>query len=112
MRPRAIRFSEKTIKELEATGRQRGFASPSAFIRYAVKQELGGREEGLTGGGERIAASVEQVRRDLSRLARAQQALFAYRDTPTRAVLPCLPGPPPPPNTQALAPCRATRARP
>ena len=58
MKPRAIRFSEKTIKELEAAGRQRGFASASAFIRYAVKQELGGREEGLNGAEERLAASV------------------------------------------------------
>lgn len=77
MKPRAIRFSEKTIKELEATGKQRGFASSSAFIRYAVKQELGGREDGLTGAEERLAASVEQVRKDVFRLARAQQALFA-----------------------------------
>src|SRR5260370_33160426 len=91
MRPRAIRFSEKTIKELEATGRQRGFASPSAFVRYAVKQELGGREEGLTEAEERIAASVAQGRRDLSRLPRAQQAPFASTATPPTATLTCMP---------------------
>jgi len=103
MKPRAVRFSEKTIKELEAIAKQRGFASPSAFIRYAVKQELGGREEGLTGAEERLAASLEQVRKDVFRLARAQQALFAYLDTLTKAFLTCVPEPPADAKPQAVA---------
>jgi Arc/MetJ-type ribon-helix-helix transcriptional regulator len=103
MKPRAIRFSEKTIKELEAIAKQRGFASPSAFIRYAVKQELGGREEGLTGAEERLAASLEQVRKDVFRLARTQQALFAYLDTLTKAFLTCVPEPPADAKPQAVA---------
>ena len=103
MKPRAIRFSEKTIKELEAIAKQRGFASPSAFIRYAVKQELGGREESLTGAEERLAASLEQVRKDVFRLARAQQALFAYLDTLTKAFLTCVPEPPADAKPQAVA---------
>jgi len=103
MKPRAIRFSEKTIKELEAIAKQRGFASPSAFIRYAVKQELGEREEGLTGAEERLAASLEQVRKDVFRLARAQQALFAYLDTLTKAFLTCVPEPPADAKPQAVA---------
>ena len=106
MKPRAIRFSEKTIKELEATGKQRGFASPSAFIRYAVKQELGGREEGLTGAEERLAASIEQVRRDQFRAMRAQQALFAYLDTLTKTILTCVPEPPADAKAQAVARAR------
>ena len=103
MKPRAIRFSENTIKELEAIAKQRGFASPSAFIRYAVKQELGGRDEGLTGAEERLAASLEQVRKDVFRLARAQQALFAYLDTLTKAFLTCVPEPPADAKPQAVA---------
>lgn len=103
MKPRAIRFSEKTIKELEAAGKQRGFASASAFIRYAVKQELGDREDGLTGAEERLAASVEQVRKDVFRLARAHQALFAYLDTLTKAFLTCVPEPPADAKPQAVA---------
>ena len=103
MKPRAIRFSEKTIKELEATGKQRGFASASAFIRYAVKQELGGREDGLTGAEERLAASVEQVRKELFRLARVQQALFAYIDTLAKTFLTCVPEPPADAKPQAVA---------
>ena len=64
MQPRAIRFSEKAMKEIEAAAQQRGFASSSAFIRYAVEQELSGRQDGLTGAEERLAASIEQVRRE------------------------------------------------
>ncbi len=96
-------FPRRRFKELEATGRQRGFASLSSFIRYAVKQELGGREEGLTGAEERLAASLEQVRKDVFRLTRAQQALFAYLDTLTKAFLTCVPEPPADAKPQAVA---------
>jgi len=103
MKPRAIRFSEKTIKEIEAAGKQRGFASASAFIRHAVKQELGGLDDGLTGAEERLAASVEQVRNEVFRLGRAQQALFAYLDTLAKALLTCVPEPPADAKPQAVA---------
>ena len=91
MQPRAIRFSEKAMKEIEGAAQQRGFASSSAFIRYAVEQELSGRQDGLTGAEERLAASIEQVRRDLFRSMRAQQALFAYLDTLAKTILTCIP---------------------
>jgi len=64
---------------------------------------LGGREEGLTGAEERLAASLEQVRKDVFRLTRAQQALFAYLDTLTKAFLTCVPEPPADAKPQAVA---------
>jgi hypothetical protein len=91
MPQRSIRFSEKVLKETEATARARGFSSATTFIRYAVEQELAARQEGLTGAEERLAGSVEQVRRELFRLGRAQQALFAYVDTLAKTLLTCLP---------------------
>jgi hypothetical protein len=103
---RAIRFSEKVTKEIEETSRQRGFASPTAFIRYAVEQELSGRQDGLTGAEERLAASIEQVRRDQFRSMRAQQALFAYLDTLTKTILTCMPEPPAEAKAQAVARAR------
>jgi|SRR6266568_8358869 Arc/MetJ-type ribon-helix-helix transcriptional regulator len=103
---RAIRFSEKVTKEIEETSRQRGFASPTAFIRYAVEQELSGRQDGLTGAEERLAASIEQVRRDQFRAMRAQQALFAYLDTLTKTILTCVPEPPADAKAQAVARAR------
>ena len=93
-------------KEIEEASRQRGFASPTAFIRYAVEQELSGRQDGLTGAEERLAASIEQVRRDQFRAMRAQQALFAYLDTLTKTILTCVPEPPADAKAQAVARAR------
>ena len=90
MQPRTIRISEKTAKALEAASQQRGFASSSAFIRYAIDQELGGRQDDLTGAEERLAGSIEAVRRDLFRVMRVQQALFAYLDTLAKTFLTCV----------------------
>ena len=90
MPQRTIRFSEKAVENLKAVSLQRGFASATAFIRYAVDQELSARQDGLTGAEDRLAAIVEQVRKDISRLARAQQALFAYLDTLAKALLTCV----------------------
>ena len=94
------------MKEIEVTVPQRGFASSSSFIRYAVEQELSGRQEGLTGAEERLAASIEQVRRDQWRSMRAQQALFAYLDTLTKTILTCVPEPPADARAQAVAQAR------
>jgi hypothetical protein len=103
MPQRSIRFSDKVLQEVEAVSSNRGFASVTAFIRYAVQQELSARQEGFTGAEERLAASVEQVRKDVFRLARAQQALFAYVDTLAKALLTCVPEPPADAKAQAVA---------
>lgn len=103
MPQRSIRFSDKVMEELKAVSSKRGFASATAFIRYAVQQELSARQEGLTGAEERLAASVEQVRKEVFRLARAQQALFAYLDTFAKALLTCVPEPPADARPQAVA---------
>ena len=106
MPQRSIRFSEKILKETEATARARGFSSATTFIRYAVEQELAARQEGLTGAEERLAGSVEQVRRELFRLGRAQQALFSYLDTLAKTLLTCVPEPPADAKAQAVARAR------
>ena len=103
MPQRSIRFSDKVMPELKAVSSKRGFESATAFIRYAVQQELSARQEGLTGAEERLAASVEQVRKEVFRLARAQQALFAYLDTLAKALLTCVPEPPADAKPQAVA---------
>jgi hypothetical protein len=100
---RTIRFSEKIENAIEEQARQRGFASPTAFVRYAVEQELSGRQDGLTGAEERLAGSIEQARRDLFRVLRVQQALFAYVDTLAKTILTCMPEPPTDARSQAVA---------
>jgi hypothetical protein len=103
MPQRSIRFSDRVSKDVDDVSRARGFASATAFIRYAVDQELSDRQEGLTGAEERIAATLNQVRKDVFRVARAQQALFAYLDTLTKALLTCVPEPPADARPQAVA---------
>jgi len=101
-----IRFSEKTHSQMRTAARDRGFSSASAFVRYAVDQELSGRQEGLTGTEERLSASIEQARREIVRLGRAQQVLFAYIDTLGKTILTCVPEPPPDAKPQAVARAR------
>jgi hypothetical protein len=100
---RTIGFSEKLAKEIDRVSIERNFSSPTAFVRYAVEQELSGRQDGLTGAEERLAASIEQVRKDLYRLMRVQQALFAYLDTLAKTILTCVPEPPADAKPQAVA---------
>lgn len=100
---RTIRLSERVEKTIDEAARQRGFASPTAFIRYAIEQELTGRADDLTGAEERLAGSVESVRRDLFRVMRVQQALFAYLDTLAKTFLTCVPEPPADAKPQAVA---------
>lgn len=111
MHPRAIRFSEKTTKEIDSIARKRGFSSSSAFIRHAVDQELSVRQAALVGAEERLAGDVEQVRREVFRLGRAQQALFAYLDTLAKTLLTCVPEPPADAKAQAVARARERHDR-
>jgi hypothetical protein len=91
------------MSNINRISRDRGFASVTAFIRYAVDQELSSRQQDLTGAEERIAATLGQVRKDVFRLGRAQQALFAFVDTLAKALLTCLPEPPAEAKVQAVA---------
>jgi Arc/MetJ-type ribon-helix-helix transcriptional regulator len=100
---RTIRLSEKLQKSIDEVFDRRGFASPTAFIRHAIEQELSGRQDNLTGTEERLVGSIEQVRREQFRLMRMQQALFAYVDTLTKTLLTCVPEPPADAKAQAVA---------
>ena len=93
MAQRTIRFSEATDKGIQEAARKRGFSSPTAFARHSVEQELSGRSDELVGAEERLAASIEQVRREVFRLGRGQQALFAFVDSLAKVLLTCLPEP-------------------
>ncbi len=105
MPQRTIRFSEKTGNQINQAAEQGGFSSPTAFIRYAVGQQLTARAEhgGDSGPEERLAANLDQLRREVVRLGRAQQALFAYLDTLGKTILTCIPEPPTDARPQAVA---------
>src|ERR1039458_4229215 len=111
MAQRAIRFSTTTDQGIQEATRKRGFSSPTAFIRHSVEQELSVRGEELVGAEQRLAASIEQVRREVFRLGRAQQALFAFVDSLAKVLLTCLPEPGGEAMEAAVARARGRHAR-
>jgi hypothetical protein len=90
---RTIRLTTDTDERIQSVAKLRGYSSPSAFLRAAIKTELGECEDGMIGTEERLAASVEQVRQEIFRLGRAQQALFAFLDSLAKVILTCVPEP-------------------
>jgi len=87
MPQRTIRFSETALQQIEQAAKQKGFKSNAAMIRHAVDQEV-------TGGdavGQRIAATLDQIQGDLSRIQRVQQSQFALVDTLAKTLLTGLP---------------------
>jgi hypothetical protein len=60
----------------------------------------------MTGTEERIAGGFDGASRDIFRVDRGQQALFALVDAFAKAVLTCVPEPPPDARPQATARAR------
>lgn len=108
---RTIRLAAKTDERVQSGAKQRGYSSPSAFLRAAIEKELGGRDDGVIGAEERLAATIEQVRREIFRLGRAQQALFAYLDSFVKVVLTCMPEPTGEATEAAVARARGRHVR-
>ncbi len=98
----AVRLTREEQRQVEEASKTKGYASPSAFIRAAIRNELDGRAE-LTGTEERMGAGFDRVSRDIFRVGRGQQALFALVDAFAKAILTCVPEPPPEARPQAIA---------
>ena len=98
----AVRVSTQDQVEIEQAAKVRGYSSPSALIRAAIRNELHAREE-LTAIEERIGGSFERLSHENVRLSRAIQALFALVDALSKAVLTCMPEPPADAKPQAVA---------
>jgi len=73
---RTFRLTADKQEQLQSTAKLRGYANPSAFLKTAIDHELSGREDVIIGAEKRLAAGMEQIRREVFRLGRAQQALF------------------------------------
>jgi Arc/MetJ-type ribon-helix-helix transcriptional regulator len=108
---RTIRLTPEADERLQSTAKLRGYANPSAFVRAAIDNELSGREDTMIGAEDRLAASMEQVRREIFRLGRAQQALFAFVDSLAKVVLTCVPEPGGEAMEAAVARARGRHAR-
>lgn len=101
----AVRLSQDDHRRVEEAATTGGYASPSAFVRAAIRNELNGRAE-LTGTEERIAGGFDRMSREISRVGRSQQAIFALMDTFAKTLLTCLPEPSPDAKPQAIARAR------
>ena len=98
----AVRLTREEQHQVEEAAKTRGYANSSAFIRAAIRNELDGRAE-LTGTDERIGAGFDRVSRDIFRVGRGQQALYALIDAFAKATLACMPEPQPEARPQAIA---------
>ena len=65
----------------------------------------------MIGAEERLAASMEQMRREIFRVGRAQQALFAFVDSLAKILLTCVPEPGGEAMEAAVARARGRHAR-
>jgi Arc/MetJ-type ribon-helix-helix transcriptional regulator len=108
---RTIRLTTDVDERIQSAAKLRGYSSPSSFLRAAIQKELGEREDAMIGTEERLAASIEQVRRDVFRLGRTQQALFAFVDSLAKVLLTCVPEPGGEAMEAAVARARGRHAR-
>jgi Arc/MetJ-type ribon-helix-helix transcriptional regulator len=108
---RTIRLTAAIDERINATAKQRGYSSPSAFLRAAIKKELGDRAERSGPSAEQIVGSLKDIQQEIRRLERVQQALFALVDSLAKAFLTCVPEPRGVALETALAEARNRHAR-
>jgi Arc/MetJ-type ribon-helix-helix transcriptional regulator len=108
---RTIRLTTAIDELIDSAAKLRGYSSPSAFLRAAIKKELGERTEAIGASADQIVGCVREVRQDVRRLERAQQALFALVDSLAKAFLTCVPEPRGAAMEPALAEARNRHAR-
>ena len=105
MPKRAVRIQPELDQRMQNATKERGYRSPSAFIRAAIESELKSRSE-RAGMEEQTAASFDRLAKEFQRVLRGQQAIFALLDAFTKVFLGCVPDPPAEARAQSI-----TRAR-
>ena len=108
---RTIRLTTAIDERIDTAAKQRGYSSPSAFLRAAIKKELSDRAEGSGHGAEQIVGSLRDIQKEIRRLERVQQALFALVDSLAKAFLTCVPEPQGAALERAVAEARNRHAR-
>jgi Arc/MetJ-type ribon-helix-helix transcriptional regulator len=108
---RTTRLTEAIDERIDSVSKLRGYSSPSAFLRAAIKKELGERTDGIGASVEQIVGSISQVQQDVRRIERAQHALFALVDSLAKVFLTCVPEPRGAALEPALAEARNRHAR-
>jgi Arc/MetJ-type ribon-helix-helix transcriptional regulator len=90
---RTIRLTAAIDERINNAAKQRGYSSPSAFLRAAIKKELSESAERSGPGAEQLVASLRDIRQEIRRLERVQQAMFVLVDSLAKAFLTCVPEP-------------------
>ena len=83
MPKRSIRLTDAIDQRIQSAAKLRGYSTPSAFLRAAIKKELNEPGEG-SGANEKILGSIREG---------AQQALFALVDNFAKVFVTCVPEP-------------------
>ena len=102
MAKRAVRIHPDLDQRMQRAAKDRGYRTPSAFIRAAIEAEVKSRNE-VSGIEEQTAASFDRLTKELRRVLRGQQAIFSLLDALTRVVLTCVPEPTLDRRAQAIA---------
>jgi len=105
MPKRAVRIQPELDRRMQNATKERGYRSPSAFIRAAIESELKSRSE-RAGMEEQTAASFDRLAKEFRRVLRGQQAIFALLDAFTKVFLGCVPDPPAEARAQSITVAR------
>ena len=100
-----LRLTGAEHEAILRAAKEKGYKSPSAFIRAAIRNEMDGRAE-WTDFEQRLGAGVDRTNDEIVRIGRGQQAVMALLDALTKTVLTCIPEPPLDARTQAVARAR------
>ena len=92
MPKRTIRLTDAIDQRVQSAAKLRGYSTPTAFVRAAIKKELDELGEGPA-PNEKILGFIREVRQDVRRVERAQQALFALVDSLAKVFVTCVPEP-------------------
>ena len=89
-----VRLPEELAQQIRKASEERGFSSPRAFIREALRKELQAHSAAAEEVEKRLAASLDRLSAELRRLGTAEQAQFALTDALVKVFLMCVPEPP------------------
>ena len=96
MAQRNLRLKDSVKQRIDLVARERGYRSTSAFMVQAIEEKLNRLEavDSMSEAEARIAASFDQIMREVRSLHTSMQAQFALTDALTKYVLTCVIEPP------------------
>ena len=104
MTRRTVRLSARLNEQIQTAARERGFESPTAFMRAAAETAVrGDQQAALNDAEERILATLDRMAQEIRSVRKGQQALFSFVDSLVKTLLTCLPEPSGDAYSQAVA---------